>query len=273
MEVYWYWYIVAFVFGAVIGSFLNVLIYRLHTGRSLSGHSHCLSCGHRLSWFELVPVLSYFVLRARCRECSSYIPFRYTIVELLTAGMFVLLWHMYQTDFVLLSLNLLLGAILIAVVVYDIRHTIIPTELTLGILGAAVFYVLLSIIRSDEILSTLGTHILGGVVSTLFFWSLWKVSNGRWIGLGDAKLAFPLGVIVGFQGAISMLVFSFWIGAGISLALIGLQQLLKTGKRHLPILQSPLTIKSEIPFAPFLVLGFLSAHVFHFDIITLTLGI
>mgnify|MGYP003395011521 CR=1 FL=1 len=87
---------------------------------------------------------------------------------------------------------------------------------------------------------------------------------------GDAKLAFPLGVTVGLGGVFSMVVLSFWIGAGVSLILLGLQRLLKRGKPALHFLSSPLTIKSEVPFAPFLILGFLMVQFLHADIFNIT---
>jgi len=85
----WWWVVTAFGFGVIIGSFLNVLIYRFHTGKSLSGHSHCLSCGTRLCWFELLPLVSYLGLRGRCRTCGCRIPNRYFLVEFATGMAFV----------------------------------------------------------------------------------------------------------------------------------------------------------------------------------------
>jgi leader peptidase (prepilin peptidase) / N-methyltransferase len=267
MEMYWYGMI--FVFGAIIGSFLNVVIYRLHTGRSVNGRSHCMTCGETLRWYELFPIVSYIVLRARCRTCSAYIPYRYLIVELLTGATFLLLYTLLGSDITLFLLHTVLASVLIVITVYDIRHTIIPDELTLVVGFVALIMLGYSSYQGVDI-SRLGYDILGGVTAGAFFYALWYFSKGRWIGLGDAKLALPLGIIAGVGSVLSMVVLSFWIGAGISLLLLGMTWLLKKGKTVLHFLPGELTMKSEVPFAPFLILGFLLAHLFHADIFVIT---
>ncbi len=263
------WYIVIFICGTIIGSFLNVVIYRLHTSRSLNGRSHCMSCGKVLHWYELFPIFSYLSQGGRCRGCSAHIPSRYLVVELLTGFLYVMIWHYVSTDFVLLALTFVLFSILVVITVYDIRHTIIPDELSalvgiiaFGFLGYEYFLI-------GDVVS-IALNIIGGLGAAFFFWGLWYVSKGKWIGLGDAKLALPLGIIAGFSGVFSMVVFSFWIGAGISLTLLGTERLLKRGKKGLHFLTTPLTITSEVPFAPFLIIGFLVVHILHVDIFTIT---
>jgi leader peptidase (prepilin peptidase) / N-methyltransferase len=267
MEIYWYF--IFFSLGAVIGSFLNVVIYRMHTGRSLSGRSHCMSCGKTLSWHELFPVFSYLYLRGACRGCSSYIPPRYLFVEILTGALFTLVWHLYTSDVMLLGLNLLLVSVCVVMLVYDMRHMIIPNELTIlvGII-AAVF--LGYFIHTGGEWTLIRGHVVASLSAAFFFWALWYVSKGRWIGYGDVKLALPFGFFVGLEGVFSMIVFSFWIGAVVSLSLLGLERLTKRGKIRLHFLSSPLTIKSEVPFAPFFIAGFLLVHLMHADIFTLT---
>ena len=264
-----YTHILIFIFGSIIGSFLNVVIYRLHTGKSLNGRSHCMSCGKTLVWFELFPILSYLFLRGKCRSCLSYIPSRYLIVELLTGLSFVLTYTIFQRDAFLLIVHLILVSVLMIVVVYDIRHTIIPNEMSA--LVGIIALVLLGyewIIHRDP--TTLLENVGAGIAAFIFFGGLWFVSRGRWIGFGDAKIALPLGIIVGLSGAFSMVVFSFWIGAIISLSLLGIEKMLRKGKTYLHFLSIPLTMKSEVPFAPFLILGFLAVHFFHADILQLT---
>lgn len=264
-----FWYVMIFVFGAIIGSFLNVVIYRMHTGKSINGRSHCMSCGTSLEWYDLFPMLSYIMLRARCRACTARIPSRYFIIELLTAIAFVILWNLFQTNLVLFAINAVLVSTLIVLAVYDVRHTIIPDELTLIVGGVALVFLGYGYSGTRDIAQILYS-IIGGVSAGLFFWGLWYVSKGRWIGYGDAKLAFPLGIIVGAYGAFSMVVLSFWIGAGVSLLILGLQHIIKKGKTSLLFPQHTLTIKSEVPFAPFLILGFLLVHLFYADIFTIT---
>lgn len=267
MEIFWYG--VMFVFGTIVGSFLNVVLYRLHTGKSLNGRSHCMSCGKTLSWYELFPIFSYLFQGGKCRGCRAYVPSRYLVVELLTGLLFLLVWHLLAPSYVLLTLYLVLASLCVLIVVYDIRHTIIPDELT--VLVALVALLLLGydyyIVRS---LSDVMLSMVAGISAAFFFWGLWFVSKGRWIGLGDAKLALPLGVIVGLGGVFSMVVLSFWIGAAISLVLLSLERLSKRGKTRLHFLSVPLTIKSEVPFAPFLIIGFFLVALLHADIFDIT---
>lgn len=267
MEIFWYG--MMFVLGTIIGSFLNVVIYRLHTGKSLNGRSHCMTCGKTLSWYELFPIVSYLLLKGRCRSCAAYIPSRYLVVELLTGIAYVCTWYFFATNFVLLGIYLLLISVLILIIVYDIRHTIIPDELTAMIGGVAVLLLTYTYITTKD-LSYVFESVGAGLGAATFFWGLWYVSKGRWIGLGDAKLALPLGIIVGISGVFSMVVFSFWIGAALSLTLLGIEKLLKRGKTHLSFLGTPLTMKSEVPFAPFLIAAFLLVQLLHADIFTLT---
>lgn len=261
-----YWNVIAFALGTIIGSFLNVVIYRMHTGRSINGRSHCMTCGTTLAWYELFPIVSFLALRGKCRHCTATIPWRYLSVELLTGISFLVLWGLFQPDLFRFVFNAVLVSVLIVLVVYDIRHTIIPNELSV-IVGVLT----LSMLGYDYMIThsilTVVYSLAGGLGASLFFSGLWYMSNGRWIGFGDAKLALPLGTLVGLQGVFSMVVLSFWIGAIVSLAILGLQHLMKTGKTPLLFLSHPLTIKSEVPFAPFLVLGFISVYYFHVDIL------
>jgi len=251
----------AFLLGLVIGSFLNVVVYRMHTGKTLGGHSRCLSCGLDLRWYELVPVISYIVLRARCRRCDSWIPLRYALVEVATGGAFLLVWVCYAPEIPVVLLMWALAATLIVIFVYDLRHMIIPDELVsiVAVLaGGLVVYEVWWLGTRSVVFDVLAGVLVGG-----FFWLLWYVSQGRWIGLGDAKLAFPLAVIAGVGGAFGMLVFSFWSGAVVGLLLLGFARLAHSGKKYLSFFPPHLTIKSEVPFAPFLIFGFILAHVFH----------
>lgn len=256
-----------FVLGAIIGSFLNVVIYRLNTGKSLSGHSHCLSCAANLRAIDLVPLLSFVALRGRCRQCGASITARYFFVELITACLFLWTAVVFLSTPVLLAFTLMLCALLVVVLVYDIRHMIIPDQLVGYLLAVAVAYVLWDPVAQMVVLPGV-FDILGAVVPALFFASLWGISRGRWIGLGDAKLVVPLGLVVGFADSVSLVVFAFWIGAGISVLRLITQKVLRSirvraflrGKLRLPFLSGGLTMSSEVPFAPFLILAFFLVH-------------
>lgn len=263
-----HWLIATFIFGTIIGSFLNVVIYRLHTGKSLNGRSHCLSCGTHLMWYELFPIWSYIVLRARCRTCAAYIPSRYLIIELLTGILFVAVLKIFNADAILLILNFALVSVLVTILAYDVRHTIIPDELTL-MAGIIAVLMLMHRISGSLAMSvaTAAEGIIAGLCASGFFAFLWYVSEGKWVGFGDAKLAFPLGIIVGMGGIFSMIAFSFWIGAAIGILLLIVQRVLGRWKTRLPYFHRTLTMKSEVPFAPFLIAGFLLVQFLHIDVL------
>jgi leader peptidase (prepilin peptidase)/N-methyltransferase len=261
-----WFFTIAFFYGLIIGSFLNVVIYRFHTGKSLSGHSHCLSCGTRLRWYELFPLFSYLGLRGRCSSCGSYIPSRYFLVELLTGLLFV--GAAAKTDSILSLLYLwVMLSICVVIVVYDMRHFIIPDSLTLALTILALFR-LGYLWYTGLAFTTLLISVLAALGGVLFFYLLWLISKGQWIGFGDVKLAFPLGLMVGTYLVFSMVVYSFWIGAVISLCLVGLSKL-QRGKLCLRLGLRNLTIKSVVPFAPFLIAGCLFTLFTQLDVLTL----
>lgn len=254
-------------FGVIIGSFLNVYIYRFHTGKSLSGSSHCLSCGTRLKWFELFPLFSYLFLKGKCRTCGCKIPARYFLVELTTAILFALT-IILTTDVIALLFYWLILSVLLVITVYDLYHFIIPDELTAVVtalmIGLISYEYYLGIINPHDILIT----VLAALAGSAFFLFLWVISKGAWLGFGDVKLAFPLGLLVGATKVFSFVVLSFWIGAAISLVIIGLLKM-RRGKQSLHLEGRALTMKSAIPFAPFLVASSLVILFTQFDVLQL----
>lgn len=262
----WFFFSVVGVFGLIIGSFLNVVIYRLHTGRSLNDRSHCLSCGRTLSWYELFPVLSYLVLRARCRSCHSFIPYRYALVELLTAGAFMLAYlNFYSWWFLILDCALL--STLVVVLVYDFYHKIIPDELSIATTLIALLIVGAKVWSSGDYLQFFLSISAGGIAAFLLT-ALWYLSQGRAIGFGDAKISFGLGMLVGFGGLFSFLVLAFVLGAVIGIALI----LLSTGAIRRMTggrIGGRVNMKSEVPFAPFLIASFVLVYFLNIDVLLL----
>lgn len=257
----------AFTFGIIIGSFLNVYIYRFHTGKSLAGHSHCLSCGTQLRWYELFPLFSYVSLLGKCRTCGCRITPRYFLVELSTGLLFALSLTITLNPAMILLLWSIVS-ILVVITVYDLYHFIIPDTLTFALSVASVallaYKFFLSGFTQPQLLWTFGASLLG----SLFFFILWFVSKGKWLGFGDVKLAFPLGVLVGPELVFSFVVLSFWVGAVISLGILGWGSL-KRGKAHLHLPSRALTMKSAVPFAPFLVASCLIILFTHFNVLEL----
>jgi len=236
-----------FALGAVIGSFLNVVIFRFNTSRSLSGRSACLYCGKELRWYELIPIVSFLLLRGRCASCKSRLSIQYPLVEFITAVIFVLVFYkIFPSPVFELTTNSLIAigylltcfSLLIVISAYDLRHTIIPDVLAYIFIAFALLRPFLFPFPGENLIYA----VSAGPLFAAPFAVLHFASRGRWMGLGDAKLALGLGFFLGLARSAFALVFSFWIGALVSLFLLFL------GKRGF-------TMKSEIPFAPFLVLG------------------
>ncbi len=259
--------VIAFGFGVIIGSFLNVYIYRFHTGKSLAGHSHCLSCGTGLRWYELFPLVSYVLLRGRCRTCGCKIPARYFLVELAT-GLLFALTLLLSLDIFAVLLFWFIFSILVVITVYDLYHFIIPDRLTFILTGVVIVLTVYQVCIEGAAWLQVGWSVATALGGSLFFFFLWTISKGRWIGFGDVKLAFPLGLLVGPQYVFSFVVLSFWIGAGISLCLLAYVRLSR-GKAGLHLPGKALTMKSAVPFAPFLVASSLVVAFTHFNVLQL----
>ena len=263
----WFFNVAVFCLGAIIGSFLNVFIYRFHTGKSLGGSSHCLSCAKQLRWFELFPLFSYVVLRGRCRGCKSFVPVRYFVVEFVTASLFVVALHLAQSIEMLFWLFGIF-IILLLITVYDYYHYIIPDELTLSLLALMSIWLGWQYWLGVMSLYSLGVLLAASMAGAGFFFFLWFISKGEWLGFGDVKLAIPLGLWVGATSVFSFIVLSFWIGAVISLMILGWQKY-ERGKRRLHLSAETLTMKSAVPFAPFMIAGATLVYVTQFDVLSL----
>ncbi|HEY4511870.1 MAG TPA: prepilin peptidase [Candidatus Paceibacterota bacterium] len=259
--------ILFFVLGAVIGSFLNVVVLRYNTGMTVvGGRSECFSCSKTLRWYELVPVVSFCMLRGKCSSCKSGISWQYPLVELFTASLFLFYFLNYSFEFsipyILNSIfHLLILSILIAISVYDLRHKIIPD-------GLVYAFITLSFIGLFLDLPTTAFHapsiseLIAGPILFAFFFILWFVSKGTWMGFGDVKLVLGFGWFLGLAEGISAVVLAFWIGAAVSLVIMAFEKFTHKGT---------LSLKSQIPFAPFLILGLFIEFFAHFDIFGLKL--
>ncbi len=239
--------IIIFILGTIIGSFLNVVVYRHNTGKSfVIGRSKCLSCNKDLKWYELVPVFSFIFLVGKCGECKSRISMQYPAVELLTGLIFAFIFAEFGPT-LLTIFYLIISSILITVSVYDFKHKIIPNDMVFTFDIASLLILLLTHKFYGPFLSGTLWDLAAGPILFLFFASLWFVSKGKWMGFGDAKLALGVGWLLGLYGGVFSIMMAFWIGAVFSIILLILQKinLSKLG----------LTIKSEIPFAPFIILA------------------
>jgi len=260
-----------FILGAIVGSFLNVLVLRYNTGRKLSGRSACPACKTPLSWRELIPVVSFFTLGGTCRHCGVKISPLYISVELTTAFLFAAVGASCASGACLPTISantwfveilvLSATAVLIAIAAYDIRHMIIPD-------GLVVLFIALAAVTFFYDFSA--ARFLAGLGAAAPFALLWLLSGGRWMGLGDAKLAVGIGWLLGPLPALTAIIVGFWAGALYGIGILMLRflasQFLSSPRIHLFRALSRFTMKSEVPFAPFLIAGVFAVLIWRIDL-------
>jgi leader peptidase (prepilin peptidase)/N-methyltransferase len=233
--------ILAGLFGLLIGSFLNVVIYRLPIGQSLvSPPSRCRHCGYSLRWFDNIPVLSWVFLRGRCRNCGAPVSWQYPLVELITGALFVLVVWLTPIGLLLVS-RLLLVSILIALFGIDLEHQILPNSITLPgiVIGLLLSLIAPPGIRDAAIGALLGAGILYGIAGAYY---LWRREEG--MGMGDVKMLAMVGAFLGWKAVLVTLVLSSFSGAIIGVILLRVQ-----GR----------DMKFALPFGTFLAIGALIA--------------
>ena len=229
-----------FIFGLIVGSFLNCLIYRLEIGESfLSGRSYCPNCKHILSFKDLIPVFSFLILRGKCRYCGKKISWQYPLVELATGILFVLVMNYTFPNPLVTGYWLLVTSLLIIIFVSDLKYYVIPDKVIYPTIVLTFIFHLFEIFEFGTFEPILNSF-LSAILASLFFLTIVLISRGKWLGIGDVKLVFFMGLILGYPNILLALFLAFFIGAVVGVILIIL------GKN---------TLKSEIPFGPFLVTG------------------
>ena len=194
-------YIVAFIFGIVIGSFLNVCIYRIPKKENIvKVRSHCMECGYRLKWYDLIPVFSYLFLRGKCRKCGTKISPQYPIIELLNGLIWVVIYLVKGANVESL-LYCLLASALIALSVIDFRTFEIPV-------GFNIFIAFLGIVNLVLNYRNWLNFVIGALCVSLFLYLLYIFSKGRAIGGGDIKLMAACGLLLGWK----LIIFAFCLG-------------------------------------------------------------
>ncbi len=262
--------VVLFGLGVIVGSFLNVVILRYNTGLSfLHGRSQCLTCTHTLEWYDLFPLVSFVVSRMRCRYCSTRLSPQYPLVELGLGLLFASTGLLYSFEASMLPLiitDLAILSFLMLIFVYDVRHKIIPDTHVYSFIALALLHGVLSHVLLG---TNLWSFLFAGPLLALPFWLLWSVSRGTWMGFGDVKLAWGIGWMLGISAGVSAIILAFWIGAVVSLGIMAYN---KIRERMYPAwIHNPLGMKSEVPFAPFLILGCLLVYYFNFSVIDLSM--
>lgn len=272
-------YLCIFILGSIVGSFLNVLVLRYNTGLSaVKGRSFCFSCRKALKASELIPVFSFLFQGGKCKGCQSKISWQYPVVEALTGFLFVGIFLKYfgfygLTDFFFINSNviyyIIIGlctvAVLTSITVYDIKHKIIPDGLViafsvLALLNILVDYLLIEN-NVEQVKERLIWFLVGGPVLALPLFLIWLISRGQWMGLGDPKLVLGIGWFLGPILGLSAVILAFWLGAFYGIVLI----ILSKFKWHGLNIHG----KTEVPFAPFLILGFLLVLFFEIDLLNL----
>src|SRR3990167_10603774 len=228
-------FVIIFIFGTIVGSFLNVVILRYNTGVSFfSGRSFCPSCGKKLSWYELVPIVSFLALRGKCAGCGSKISWQYPLVEIATGILFLLTifnfqFSIFNIETAIITLYYwIVWSILIVISVYDLRHKIIPDLLVFLFAGLSLVFLLLSTWKTGFQM----WDFLAGPLFALPFPALWSVSQGKWMGVGDAKLALGIGWFLGLIKGSSAIILGFWMGAIVGLTPIGISKLSLAKRLH-----------------------------------------
>lgn len=241
-----YSYVLAAVVGLCVGSFLNVVIYRLPLGMSLAKpNSHCPVCKYELRWYDNIPVLAYLLLRGRCRKCGTHISFRYTAVELANAVLWLACALLFWEDSIAMAcIYMLACSVFICIFFIDLEHKIIfdRFQLILLVLGVASLFF-------DKAVGPL-SHLIGGAAGFLVFYAVSlgfeKLARKEGLGGGDVKLAGAVGLLLGWE----KLLFGL-LAATLPAAVILL--ILSRGKRG---------EDRQYPFAPFLTVGFTVSMLF-----------
>jgi len=264
-------YYLIFAIGACWGSFLNCLIYRWEQGQKLNqGRSFCPKCRHQLGFWDLVPVLSFIFLRRKCRYCQKPIAWQYLAVEIATGLIFVLIFNFkflicqeplaslavipseLRNQFLIFNFKnwielfyyWFVASCLLVIFIYDLKHYIIPDKAVYSaIIVVFLFRILnlfgnlkLEIRNYDPLLNSL----LAAVVAFGFFFCIWAISRGRYMGFGDVKLAFLMGLFLGWPNVLLAFFTAFLSGAlvGVGLMILGRKKM-----------------RSQVPFGPFLIFG------------------
>ena len=232
-----------FSLGACLGSFANVCIYRLPKNKQIvSGRSFCPNCKKKINWYDNLPLISFFLLNGKCRNCNKVIPVRYLIVELITGISFLLIYLNFKNLNTIIFLSILI-LILIIIFFIDLENFIIPDTLNFSIMGLALFKNFLPNFNTS-LIHEINQSIIGGMVGYISIWLIiylyktFKKIDG--MGLGDAKLMAGIGFLFGWQSIPFVLFVSSILGL-----IFVVPSLIKKQKN----------MRTEIPFGPFIILA------------------
>lgn len=209
-------YVLVFCIGLIWGSFANVIVSRLGIKEGIvGGRSECPKCLAKLHWYDLFPIFSYLELRGKCRYCSETISARYPLLESLTGlvflANFIKSWPTLDINFIF---SLIVSFLLLLIIFFDWEYFIIPDKISIPLSLCLIIFNF--VFKSTDFFNLL----LTGILSALFFGIIFLVSNGRWMGFGDAKLALVIGLSLGYPLAFWSLLVSVWIAAIVGVLMI-----------------------------------------------------
>jgi leader peptidase (prepilin peptidase)/N-methyltransferase len=230
--------IFVFIFGLCIGSFLNVCIYRLPESKSIvRPRSMCPHCGALIRFYDNIPILSYIVLKGKCRYCSASIALRYPIVELISGAFALGVFLKYGIQFDALIYYAFIATLLVITFI-DIDHRIIPDVITLP--GIPIFLAASFALRQISFVESILGIFVGGGSLFLVAWLYQLITKKEGMGGGDIKLLAMIGAVIGWKGVL----FTIFVASAVG-TLSGLLIMLKSRK----------TMKLAVPFGPFLAIG------------------
>ncbi len=248
-------YISIFILGLIIGSFLNCLTWRLHTGETMMNRSHCPKCKKQIAWYDNIPLFSYLFLLGKCRYCKKKISLQYPVVEFVVAILFSLAFYVefsnafssfiFYEDLLVLDYNFIVFllrdcfvvSVMTIVFIYDLRWYLILDRVMIPsaviVLGLNFYLGYLE----GEPWGNLWNMLISAIIGGSFFLFQFVISQGKWIGGGDIRLGFLMGLILGWKGLLVALMLAYVSGAIIGVGLIVI------GKKKM---------SSQIPFGVFL---------------------
>lgn len=254
-------YILSFIYGSALGSFVNVIVTRLNVAPIVKARSKCLSCGITLSWKDLVPVFSYLYLRGKCKSCKTKYGISNLLIEIIYGVIFILVYSFIlsgqvstTTSFLWLVYYTLFFVTLGVITLYDLKHKVIPINFFFGFL-ALTFIVLLLRLYDDSSLYTLISPLV--VASPfLLLWILSRVFNKEWLGFGDVLMFASVGAFFDVFQGLAVFFLSVWIGAITGIVL----KVLESKKYNL---------KTAIPFVPFITISIIIVLFTDIDILSI----
>jgi leader peptidase (prepilin peptidase)/N-methyltransferase len=254
-------------FGLIAGSFVNALIWRVreqskHTSSKdlsiINGRSICPNCKHKLASIDLIPVISWLSLRGKCRYCHKSISSQYPLVELAMAILFILSYAFWPQpvsgiEAVEFAIWLVLLTGLFALFIYDLKWQILPSRILYPLLAIAALLALINIINSGEPFTALVSLFFSVLIGGGLFFVIYQVSGGKWIGGGDVRLGWLLGLIAGTPAKSVLVIFlAAILGSLLSIPLLATKRLKRT---------------STLPFGPFLITGLILVEFFGTQIV------